>query len=768
MLPMQPMFLRAGREASFAPASRTGPGVECVHDKPRVSYFAQGLVETSNQWEWKQRCQIIEFAAIDIITGESFSVRCRPQFSWQDVRSHAARRFAEEHGHHEIIEDMGLPRFEEIWHSELIPFLQRVAGGTGNVVLLAHNGAAFDEFVLKKEIARLQLDMSCCPTLMYVDPVSAVKALDDCHLLLDVLRHAPYVADALAAQICNMIGLHVPDRASMLRNRLQNPLNIRDPLSAPRIFEYCGKWYLLKTMPCCTGWVGCASPPPTPPPDETMIPPPPPPTPAPDETMRVPVPEPTVFAADLCSGHDSLKKEISKEKRTKKHRADWWDGYWGDHGHDWWAWSSCGGAKGKGGKSKAKGGKTASPVAAATHLARRLPESTQKSAEDTVVEAGRFVLDGSLLSFLWVPIGSLDRCGWAPLEFTLVKRPEEQARWLSDMREGHVRLLKDAPLHIRADPEVIFAAVAACGQSLEHAAEALRADRAIALAAVQSDWRALQFVDEALRDDRQLVLTAVKQDWCALQFASDSLRSDREIALAAISQGWGAILFVDPSLRADPAFLLSALKTGQCRLEIAACNLRDNKEVVMAAVENHGLSLADASPALQADKEVVLTAVGQDWRALRHACRALRGDREVARRAVGQDPRALLLTTAQLQGDLNFTMAAVAQHGRALEHASKALRGNRQVAIAAVRQDGEALEFASEELRGDEEVALAALEQNWRAHRYVAPGLWLKSDFCHRAVQRSWRILSILPPEQTLRPRSLKGFRLRRDEGPVF
>ena len=70
---------------------------------------------------------------------------------------------------------MGLPFFEEVWHSELVPFLQRAAGGTGNVVLLAHNEAALDEIVLKKEIARLQLDVSWCPRLICADPVVAVK-----------------------------------------------------------------------------------------------------------------------------------------------------------------------------------------------------------------------------------------------------------------------------------------------------------------------------------------------------------------------------------------------------------------------------------------------------------------------------------------------------------------------------------------------------------------------------------------------------------------
>ena len=524
MLPMQPMFLRDGREAGFAPplppmfshtysvlatgAPAQAPlardvqlqlragvvvfDMECIHDNPRGSYLAQGLVETFDQQEWKERCQIIEFAAIDLITGESFSVRCRPQFSWQDVRSHAARRFAEDHGHREIIEDMGLPYFEEIWHSELIPFLQRAAGGTGNVVLLAHNGAAFDEFVLKKEIARLQLDMSCCPTLMYADPVAAVKenyhhpavaaeyrgrhmslaladmhqryvsktnrtfkahhALDDCHTLLEVLRHAPYVADALAAHICNMTGLQVPDLASTLRNRLQNPQHIRDPLPAPRIFEYCGKRYLLKhmaflpappvlpaplvsvPMPVPTpgaapaGWV-VPPPPATPPPDETMIPPPPPPL-VPATTSQAPSPpsSPPTFApatppmAPVVVGavrtvsdvEDELKKEDPKEKcKKKKNRADWWDGFWDYPARDWWAWPhyaydggdwyyqsygkggyqpSSGKGHQRSGGAKGKGGKSKAKGGKAASPVAAAPTTQQPTAAEssTVTKAFKF------------------------------------------------------------------------------------------------------------------------------------------------------------------------------------------------------------------------------------------------------------------------------------------------------------------------------------------------------------------------------------------
>ncbi|CAE7235260.1 SLC4A10 [Symbiodinium sp. CCMP2592] len=472
--------------------------MECIHDNPRGSYQACGLVETSNQWEWKERCQIIEFSAIDVITGESFSVRCRPQFNWQDVRSHAARRFAEDHGHREIVEDMGLPFFEEVWHSELVPFLQRAAGGTGNVVLLAHNGAALDEFVLKKEIYRLRLDMSWCPRLMYADPVAAVKqsygnpavaaeyrgrhmslalaemhqryvgeskrkfkahnALDDCHMLLEVLCHAPYVADALADHICHMIGLSVPHLASMLRNRLANPLNVRDPLPAPRILEHCGKRYLLKPFaflpvpptsvqmhvptpvlaPVSTAApIGShvPSPPPTPPPENTMMPPPPPPDVPPSPPPSPPTLAPAMPpAAPVVVGspvrtvsdvEDDLKIEDPKEKRKKKanSRGDWWQhaGGWEYQGREWWAWPHCawdssydggewhypawgkggyqpsGKGRQRGGTAKGKSGKSKAKggKAASPVVSAPIPPTTQKpNGAESSTKAFKFQIHG--------------------------------------------------------------------------------------------------------------------------------------------------------------------------------------------------------------------------------------------------------------------------------------------------------------------------------------------------------------------------------------
>ena len=149
--------------------------LECIHDHIHGSYAAMEWHETSDQWSWKRQCQIIELAAVNLVTGESLLLRSRPEFSWEDVKSPATRLFAEHSGHKEIVCDESLPVFAQLWPTHVLPFLQRAAGFTGKVVLIAHNGDRFDHFVLNKEIERLGLDMSRCPHLVSADPVATMK-----------------------------------------------------------------------------------------------------------------------------------------------------------------------------------------------------------------------------------------------------------------------------------------------------------------------------------------------------------------------------------------------------------------------------------------------------------------------------------------------------------------------------------------------------------------------------------------------------------------
>eukprot|EP00913_Durusdinium_trenchii_P017164 g16141.t1 len=243
------------------------------------------------QIEWKSRSQIIEFAAVDVLTGESICVRSRPEFSWDDVRSGAARLFAEDHGHADIIKDQTLPFFSEVWTHEVFPFLWRASGNSGHLAMLAHNGDAFDHYVLMKEIKRLQLPMEGGPTLVGFDPIRSLKsaygqgfgqggllalrqlykdkvpagrslrahqAMDDCVMLMEVIQHWSELNFLLASDIAHQMQQMMPHQGNdealqeamaMLRYRLSDPVPILQAPPHPRVQIFHGQRVLSSQVP---------------------------------------------------------------------------------------------------------------------------------------------------------------------------------------------------------------------------------------------------------------------------------------------------------------------------------------------------------------------------------------------------------------------------------------------------------------------------------------------------------------------------------------
>eukprot|EP00971_Amphidinium_carterae_P280022 5558634-Amphidinium_carterae.1 len=68
----------------------------------------------------------------------------------------------------------------------------------------------------------------------------------------------------------------------------------------------------------------------------------------------------------------------------------------------------------------------------------------------------------------------------------------------------------------------------------------------------------LQFATEALKADREIVLAAVRVDGYALQYATEALRGDREVVLAAVQQKERALEWTADDLLEDPTFATDA------------------------------------------------------------------------------------------------------------------------------------------------------------------------------------------------------------------
>eukprot|EP00747_Dinoflagellata_sp_TGD_P190238 gnl/TRDRNA2_/TRDRNA2_51645_c0_seq1.p1 gnl/TRDRNA2_/TRDRNA2_51645_c0~~gnl/TRDRNA2_/TRDRNA2_51645_c0_seq1.p1 ORF type:complete len:331 (+),score=56.86 gnl/TRDRNA2_/TRDRNA2_51645_c0_seq1:84-995(+) len=91
-----------------------------------------------------------------------------------------------------------------------------------------------------------------------------------------------------------------------------------------------------------------------------------------------------------------------------------------------------------------------------------------------------------------------------------------------------------------------------------YASEELRADRDVVSAAVNQNGHALIDIAEHLKQDRDIVLAAVKQNGEALMYAAEDLTADREVVLAAVRQNGSALLDAADALQADPEVKLTA------------------------------------------------------------------------------------------------------------------------------------------------------------------------------------------------------------------
>ena len=172
--------------------------------------------------------------------------------------------------------------------------------------------------------------------------------------------------------------------------------------------------------------------------------------------------------------------------------------------------------------------------------------------------------------------------------------------------------LRDAgPL--RADRDVVLAAVRKNGRAIEFAAPHLRGDPHVAREAVRQTGEALGHLPDALKDDMDMVRLAMKTWPWAAQWASRRLRDD--------------IAFASECLQAEPRLIehfTGALHNEE--LAIAVLRMRSHhtpyrntleqlplpvreRRVVLTAVENGEDRALRLAPRFQDDREVVIAAL---------------------------------------------------------------------------------------------------------------------------------------------------------------
>ena len=164
-----------------------------------------------------------------------------------------------------------------------------------------------------------------------------------------------------------------------------------------------------------------------------------------------------------------------------------------------------------------------------------------------------------------------------------VKRSRAVVLMLLRNAGNALRWLGGASERLRADREVVLAAVRQNGQALQHASEGLQKDRVLVLTAVQLYGMALQWAYEDLRDDKEVVLAAVSQDGRALRLASQDLYKDREVVLAAVRQNGEALMFAPRELKNDKEVVLAAVRKNPDAFLYVSVWLSNDKEVKRAA-----------------------------------------------------------------------------------------------------------------------------------------------------------------------------------------
>ena len=136
--------------------------------------------------------------------------------------------------------------------------------------------------------------------------------------------------------------------------------------------------------------------------------------------------------------------------------------------------------------------------------------------------------------------------------------------------------------------EMALAAVQRNGLALayHYAAAPLKADREIVLAAVQQNVCSLRYAAVPLKADREFMLAAVQRNALALAYAAAPLTADREIVLGAVQQNGRALKYAAAGLQADVQVVLAAVKSaGRDALEHVSSEMRDDSYLQRLAAQ---------------------------------------------------------------------------------------------------------------------------------------------------------------------------------------
>jgi hypothetical protein len=237
------------------------------------------------------------------------------------------------------------------------------------------------------------------------------------------------------------------------------------------------------------------------------------------------------------------------------------------------------------------------------------------------------------------------------------------------------------PIHlasdiIKADIDVIMAAVSIDGLLLQFASETLQSNKNVGMIAVTNDGMSLQWCSDGLKTDEDVLTAAIKEDGMALSFTRLSIIR-RDLCILALESN-PEIFRHMPFHRNDKELALLAVSDSGSKfehtsgeglmLEFVSDNLKKNRDVVTAAVTFDGMSLLFAHETLQDDDVIVMTAIKENGMALQFASPKLKKRRDIVIAAVTQNEEtgpAILDADPIFKDDLDMLMLAIEHDGGA-------------------------------------------------------------------------------------------------------
>jgi hypothetical protein len=181
--------------------------------------------------------------------------------------------------------------------------------------------------------------------------------------------------------------------------------------------------------------------------------------------------------------------------------------------------------------------------------------------------------------------------------------------------------LRNLSNDLKANKDVVAAAVSGNVQALLYASPTLLDDVAFMVTVVSQNGLALQYASYILQDNPAVVHAAVSQNGLALQYASYILRNDPDVVRAAVSQNGLALQYTSNILQNNPDVVRAAVSENVRALIYADQHLLDDVAFMVTVVSQNGLALEYST--LQNNPDVAIAAVMQNRAAIRWVPNAL-------------------------------------------------------------------------------------------------------------------------------------------------